>query len=352
MNLYNIINDIGPTNKDYLNISKNHWNSLLKPLNGLGLLEDYICKICSINDSEALNIDKPCIIVMCADNGVVDQNITQVDSSVTKLVTENFTRNLTSVCCMSKHINGTVVPIDIGINKDIYVSGVVNEKIMYGTNDISLQNAMTKKDCERAILVGINAVKMAKEQGFNIIATGEMGIGNTTVCSALASCILNVSPNITTGKGAGLCNSLLMNKINVVKKAIKTNNPNIYDPIDILYKVGGLDIAGLVGVFLGCSYYKIPVVIDGVITLSACSLAFMLNKNVKDYIIPSHISKEPSCRLLLDFLGMTSFINCNMSLGEGTGAVSAISLLQMASSVYHGLPKFTDMNIDKYREFK
>lgn len=351
MNLYNIIDNIHCTNKEYEKKTKKCWNNLLKPLNGLGVLEDYICKISNIQNSVNVNISNPFVVIMCADNGVVKQNVTQVDSSVTKLVTENFTKNLTSVCCMSKNINAKIIPVDIGVNGDIDEKGVLNKKIMYGTNDISKTNAMTVEQCEKAILTGIETVYNLKQQGCNIVATGEMGIGNTTTGSAISSCILNVSPKVTTGKGAGLCDKALLHKISIVEKAIKINKPNKSDAIDILHKVGGLDIAGLVGVFLGCAYYKIPVVIDGVITLVSAALAFMLNKNTVDYMLPSHTTKEPACNLLLEFLNLKPYINCNMSLGEGTGAVSAISLLQMAVNVYKGLPKFYDVNMENYKEF-
>lgn len=352
MELYNIIKKISPTDKNVIFDCKNKWNNLLKPLNGLGVLEELICKVSAINNSLYVDLSKPSVIVMCADNGVVDQNVTQVDSSVTKIVTENFTKGLTSVCLMSKQINAEVFAVDIGVKSDILIDGVIKNKIMYGTNDITKTSAMSKTDCEKAILVGINVVKNIKNKGFNIICTGEMGIGNTTTGSSITSCVLNISPSITTGKGAGLSNESLLHKIDMVKKAISINNPDKGDPIDILHKVGGLDIAGLVGVFLGCAYYKIPVVIDGVITLSAAALAFMLNEHTVDYMIPSHVSKEPSCKLLLEFLGLKPFIDCNMSIGEGTGAVSAVALLQMSSNVYNGLPKFSDRKLHNYKEFK
>lgn len=345
-----IISQIEPLCEDSMRESKARWDNIAKPLSSLGKLETTVIRIAGIQRSVDVVIDKPAVAIMCADNGVVVQGVTQVDSSVTAVVSENLTKASATVCIMSKCVGADVVPVDIGINKDMDVKGLINKKVMYGTNDMTLGSAMSKEQCIKAIEVGIETVVMLKEKGYNIIATGEMGIGNTTTSSAIASVLLSQEVELVTGKGAGLCSEGLTRKINAIKKAIEVNRPKPQDPIDVLYKLGGLDIAGLVGIYLGGAITKTPVLIDGFISGISALLACEIAPLCKNYMIASHVSAEPAGKMVLDALGMTPMITCDMCLGEGTGAVAGLSVIAMGLAVYNEMKDFSQAKIEHYKE--
>ena len=346
-------------NKKALEESKIHWDSIAKPLNSLGLLEEAIIKIAGITGSAKVNLGKKALIVMCADNGVVEENVTQTGQEITASVTENFTKTKATVSIMSKMAGVDLFPVDIGIYRDMEHSlkedediepfRILNRKIAYGTKNMFKESAMSRDQAVKAIEVGIELVRYMKESGYNIIATGEMGIGNTTTSSAIASVLLDENVEKVTGKGAGLSSEGLQRKIYVIKESIKVNNPDMNDPIDVLSKLGGYDIAGLTGVFLGGAIYKIPVVIDGFISAVSALLASRIEPKVINYMIPSHVSKEPAGRMLLDALNLKPFITCEMCLGEGSGAVALFPILDMACAVYNGMSNFEEVGIEAYK---
>ena len=319
---------------DAMKVSEKRWNNIAKPLNGLGLLEEVVIKIAGITRNPNVNLKKRAVVVMCADNGVVEEGVTQTGQEVTAIVAANMVNGETSVNNMAKCVNVDVIPVDIGIAKDMYIDGLIEKKLMYGTKNMTKEPAMTK---------------YLKDKGYGIIATGEMGIGNTTTSSAIAAVLLDRNVEEVTGRGAGLSSSGLDKKINSIKKAIEINNPEKEDPIDVLSKVGGLDIAGLVGVFIGGAALNIPIVIDGFISVVAALVAVKICPKVKGYIIPSHLSKEPAAIAIMEELNLKPFIDCNMCLGEGTGAVAVMPLLDMAMTVYKNMSTFEEINIDKYK---
>ncbi len=338
--LENILKSIAPLDREAEERARQHWLSMAKPLFSLGKLENIITQIAAIKGDEHFSLNKRALIVMCADNGVVAEGVTQTGQEVTAVVTGNFRDKSTSACIMSKYAGVEVFPVDIGVVVD--VAGVTDEKIKvaYGTKNMTKEPAMTRKQAVQAIEVGINKVAELKKAGFDIIATGEMGIGNTTTSSAITAVMLNLPVEAVTGRGAGLSSEGLEKKINAVKMAIALNKPDKNDPIDVLYKVGGLDIAGLTGVFIGGGLYRVPIVIDGFISAVAALLAIRLCPQLKDYILPSHLSKEPACRELFKELGLEPVIHGDMCLGEGTGAVALFPLIDMAYEVYSKLHTF------------
>lgn len=333
-------------------------DNIAKPLRSLGYLEQAIVKIAGMTGNDNVDIKRKALIIMCADNGVVEENVTQVGKEITALVADNFTKKKSTVCIMSSYTKTDIFPVDIGIDSDVVSVNqvipfnILNKKIAFGTKNIYKENAMTRKQSIEAIETGIELVRELKEKGYNIIATGEMGIGNTTTSSAVASVILNKEVEYVTGKGAGLSSEGLERKINVIKHAIEINKPDPKDPIDVLAKVGGFDIAGLMGVFIGGALYKVPIVIDGFISGVAAVLASKMNPLVIDYILPSHVSNEPAGKMILEELGLAPFITCGMFLGEGTGAVALFPLLDMVCNVYNQMSTFNEINMDNYVELK
>lgn len=330
------------------NKARYRWSKVAIPLGSLGKLETYINKIAGIQRTANIDISKPVVCVMCADNGVVAQGVTQTGSDVTGIVAECMAKNESSVCIMAHSIGADVVAVDIGIDHEIFVPGLVNKKVMMGTHDMTKGAVMTRIQSMEAINVGIEMVKNFKKQGYNIIITGEMGIGNTTTSSAVASVLLSKNVEEVTGRGAGLSNEGLNRKVNAIKKAIEINKPDKNDPIDVLCKVGGLDIAGMTGLYIGGAIYDIPVVIDGFISSVSALIAKLLVPGCFEYMIASHVSAEPAGMMMLETIGFEPMITCDMRLGEGTGGVTAVSLLQMGAAVYSSMNEFEDINIEQY----
>lgn len=323
-------------------------DSLTKPLGSLGRLEDIARRIVGITGDLFPKVDKKTVVIMCADNGVVDEGVSSCPKSVTSAVTQNFVKGITGINVFTKHTGADIVVVDMGVDDDIDCPGVLNRKIRKGTWNIAKGPAMEREEAVRAIETGISIVKELKEKGINLLGTGEMGVGNTTTSSAIASVLSNTSVECMVGKGAGLTKEGLYNKIGVVKKAIEVNKPDPADPIDVLAKLGGFDIAGLAGCFIGAAACRIPILIDGFISSAAALTAIKIEPGVKDFIFPSHGSAEPGSKKIMEALGFEPMLNLDMRLGEGTGAALAFHIIDAAMTAYTRMGTFGDAEIDQY----
>ena len=352
MNLSEELKKIKPADEKSMEQARLHWKTVGKPLFSLGKLEDAVIRMAGARGTADYTIRKKGLLILCADNGVVAEGVTQTGQEVTAIVAENFTRRRASVCLMSEVAGVDPFPVDIGMVSD--VPGVTREeyKVAYGTENMVKGPAMTREQAEEAVLVGIRLVKELSEQGYDLIATGEMGIGNTTTSSAVVSVLLEKEVEEVTGRGAGLSSEGLLRKIEAIRKAIEVNRPDREDAIDVLAKVGGFDIAGLAGVFLGGAIYHIPVLIDGFISSAAALCAERICPDAAGYMFASHKSGEPAGGMVLDALGLSPFLECNMSLGEGSGAVAAVPLLEMGLAVYREMGTFDEIHIEQYQEFE
>ncbi|MGN0181978.1 MAG: nicotinate-nucleotide--dimethylbenzimidazole phosphoribosyltransferase [Candidatus Ornithomonoglobus sp.] len=342
MTLSDCLAEIKPVDNLMLERSRQKWLTVAKPLFSLGRLEELVSQIAAISGDIKAAVEKKALVIMCADNGVVREGVTQCDESITAMVTENFTKRRASVSIMAERAGCDLFPVDIGVSVDVPGVTDASKKVRYGTGNIVRGPAMTREECIAAVEVGINMVSELKNKGYKLIATGEMGIGNTTTSAAVTAILLDESPERVTGRGAGLSSEGLERKIAAVKRAIEVNAPEKEDVVEVISRVGGLDIAGLCGVFLGGALYGVPVIIDGFISASAALCAFRLCKAARDYMIPSHVSKEPAGRMVLDALGFAPYIDCGMFLGEGSGAVALMPLIDMASDVYRDMQTFDD----------
>lgn len=348
MKLSQYLTQIKPLDTAAMTLAQQRWDAIAKPLHSLGLLEDAVVNMAGIMGTAQVDIAKRAVVVMCADNGVVAQGVSQTDQSVTAIVTENMTRGVTSVCQMAKLAGAKVVAVDIGCATPVHGDGLVQAAIRRGTADMTQAPAMTREEAEQAILVGIDMVKQLKDQGYQLIATGEMGIGNTTTASAVLSVLLHQSPETMTGRGAGLSSAGLERKKVAIAKAIALHQPDPCDVVEVLSTVGGLDIAGLCGVFLGGAIYRVPVLIDGVISATAALCAKGLCETCVGYMLPSHQSAEPAGGLVLQALGLEAMLHGRMALGEGTGAVAVMPLLDMALAVYSQMDDFDGIGVEAY----
>lgn len=332
--------------------SKQRWNSIAKPIGGLGLLEDMISKIAGIRGTPEVSLFRRDIVIMCADNGVVCEGVSQSDSSVTAAVAKEIAAGRSSVNLLARQFGAEVSAVDIGMCSDVDDRRIINRKIAYGTANIAAGPAMSVEQARRAVSVGIDIAKSLCEHGANIIITGEMGIGNTTTSAAISAAILDMPPENVTGRGAGIDTDGMSRKIRAIDRAIKLNQPDKSDPFDLISKLGGFDIAGMAGLFLGGARFGIPVVIDGVISAVSACLAEMIEPGCRDFMLPSHVSNEPAARLLLERLGLMAPITAGLHLGEGTGGVMLLPLLDGALAVYNGAHRFDDMNMERYIEYK
>ena len=348
MTIEEIKEQIKEVDSESMELAKARWMSIAKPLFSLGKLEDMVVKIAGIKRTPDYEIAKRALIIMCADNGVVQEGVTQTGQDVTAIVADNFTKDATSVCAMCKVAKVDIFPVDIGMVTDVPAVTKIENKVAYGTNNFLEEPAMTREEVMRAIEIGIQQVLERKKEGYEILATGEMGIGNTTTSSAVASVLLEKPAAEVTGRGAGLTSKGLSRKIEVIDQAIAKHRPDSKDAIDILSKVGGLDIAGLTGVFLGGAMYGVPVIVDGFISAIAALCAVQISEKVRDYIIPSHVSKEPAGKMVLEKLEIEPLITCDMCLGEGSGAVAVLPILEMGLQVYKQMGTFQDNQIEQY----
>lgn len=358
LSLNEVCDRIASIDKQIIKNSKAHWDSIAKPIEGLGRMEELVTRIAGAQGDVNADIGKKAVVVFCADNGVVKKGVTQVDSSVTGNIVRSLVRGTASVAVMAKQAGADCFVADVGVLTD--EEGAINLKLMHGTNDISEGPAMTREIAIKTMENAANLIFDLKDKGYKIVATGEAGIGNTTTTAAVASALLGLDPEITTGKGSGLTDAALLNKIEVIKKSLSVNgHANVSRnnkeagkqrdfAIDVLYKVGGLDIAAMAGAYLGAAACGMPIVMDGVISSVAALVAYMINPLVKDYIIPSHMSSEPAMVKICEILGIEPVVYAGMHLGEGTGAVLMLAMLDNVISVYHDGASFETIDVDQY----
>lgn len=345
MTLQETIEKIRPLSREAMDAAWKRWNDTSIPLHSLGKLQDAVVRIAGMLRTPKVALDKKALVVMCADNGVVEEGISQSGQEVTKIIAENFLREKATAAIFCRKSGADVFPVDIGIASDTILP---NYKVAYGTKNFAKEPAMTKEQAVRAIEVGIHMAEKLYDQGYRILATGEMGIGNTTTSSAMTAAFTGVSVEKVTGRGAGLSSAGLDKKIRVIQDALNHYRPDATDALGVLSAVGGFDIAGMAGVFLGGAALGIPVVVDGFISGVAAMTAAILCPEAKSYMFASHLSQEPASALVLEELGLEGFMDCGMRLGEGSGAVLLFPILDMAIEVYRGVASFEENSMEHY----
>lgn len=333
--------------KKAMDNAKNFLDNLCKPLGSLGTLEDIVIQLCGIREEMVYNINKKTIVIMCSDNGIVEEGVSSCPKEVTATVTENFIKGTTGVCALSKFFNSDLTVVDIGVDKDFLTKDIINKKIMYGTRNMIKGPAMSRQEAIKAIECGIEIVEELVGKGYDLIGTGEMGIGNTTTSATVIAALTDLDSELIVGRGSGLTEEALEKKKDIVKKVLEINKPNKDDAIDVISKVGGLDIAGLCGVFLGGAIYRVPIVVDGLISSAAALCAFKLCNESKDFMIPSHLSKEPGADYVMKELGLNPMLNLGMRLGEGTGCTIAFSIIESAIYTANNMESFENSGVIK-----
>lgn len=338
--------------------AKERQKILAKPTGALGRLEDISVHMAGITGRVKNEIKKKAIVIMSADNGVVEEGVASAPQSVTLSQTINFTRGLTGVSSMAKHFGidllvidmGVKLPIPDGLYTDSPVEGdrltrkILRRSLGKGTRNLAVEPAMTREQALTAILEGVSAAEAVKACGYDILGIGEMGIGNTTTSSCVLAALTGSKAADVVGRGGGLGDEGLAKKVATVRKAAAGCEGD--DVIDILAKVGGFDICAMTGAFLGAAYYRLPVVVDGYISCVAALAATKLAPNAVNFMFGSHLSKEQGYKIAAEAIGLTPYFDLGMRLGEGSGCPISFNIIETACAAMNGMATFEEGAID------
>lgn len=338
---------IQPLDEKAMALAQQRLDSLTKPRGSLGVLENLAVQVAGIMGNPMPAISKKAVVVMAGDHGVVDEGVSAFPQAVTKQMVANFIRGGAAINVIGRKVGAQVQVVDVGIKGEVDIGGVMQKKVKNGTRNMAVEPAMTREEAIRAMEVGIEVAQEFATKGVNLFGTGEMGIGNTTPSSALLAVFGGFPVEEITGRGTGIDDGRLRLKINTIKRAIEINKPNPEDPIDVLAKVGGLEIAGLVGLIIGAAAQNVPVIIDGFISSGAALTAVRITPLTKGYMIPSHISQEPGHRRMLETIGLDPILHLQMRLGEGTGACIAMELVEIALGILHEMATFSEAEVEE-----
>ena len=346
LDLNRMIQKIVPVLPEKLAQAQSQLDSLTKPPGSLGRLEELGARYAAIKGLDSPRVRQKAVYVFAADHGVAGQGVSAYPSEVTPQMVFNFLKGGAAINVLAKHFNAEVSVVDMGVNYDFGdTPKLLNKKIAMGTADLSRGPSMTRPQAEKAIQVGVDLACGAVERGVDILGAGDMGIANTTASVAIVAALAQRPVKEITGRGTGIDDQTLQTKIDMVEKALQINRPDLNDPLDVLAKVGGFEIAGICGFILGSAVSHTPVVIDGLISGAAALIAQRLNPAVGDYMFMSHRSKEPAHTVVLDQIQQEPLFDFGMRLGEGTGAVVGMSLLEAGVKIFSEMATFEDAGV-------
>ena len=324
--------------------------NLTKPSGSLGLLEAISIRICGMRSEVPSTLGDKVVILCAADHGVVEEGVSAYPQEVTGQMLLNFSSGKAAINVLARHVGAMVVLVDVGTLADVEHPLVITKKVRKGTANLTAGPAMSRAEAEKAIAVGIEVAEQEIAKGAGIIATGDMGIGNTTPSSALVSALTGIPVRQVVGRGTGIDDDRLEKKVDVIERALALNRPSMEDPIGVLAKVGGLEIGALAGVMLAGAMRRVPMVVDGFISGAAALLAVRIHPGVKEYLFPSHLSEEPGHVIVLENLGLKPLIDLGMRLGEGTGAVLAMPIIEAAVKILSEMATFEEAGVSRKSE--
>lgn len=343
----NLIAQIQPINKEMGQKVREYIDTLTKPPGSLGRLEEIAIKLAEITSEHFPVVTPPGVIVFAADHGVVEEGVSAFPQEVTVQMVMNFLNNGAAINVFSRQNGAMFEVVDIGVAADINAHGVVNRKVRYGTANFCKQDAMTREEVEKAILVGYERAEKMIQQGCKCLILGEMGIGNTTPSSAILGVLSGQEVSALVGVGTGIASEKIIHKQKVISRALKERKPDRNDPIDILAKVGGLEIAGMTGAMLAGAANRVPILLDGFICTISALLAKEICRAAGDYMIAGHRSVEPGHEIALRLLEKKPILDLDLRLGEGSGAAVAFPILQSAVLMLKEMATFTAAGISK-----
>ena len=340
------IKSIRPVKDEWYDTAQKHLDNLTKPPGSLGRLEEFARRLVAITEDARPILDKKVIFTFAGDHGIVDEGVSAYPKEVTPQMVFNIVAGGAAINVLSRHAGSDVVVVDIGVDHDFgTVEGLVDRKVMRGTRNFAKGPAMTREEAVKCIECGIELADSYALKGYRIVGTGEMGIGNTTPSSAIVAVLTGSPVAEVTGRGTGISDDALSRKARVIEEAIRLNNPDPKDAIDVLSKGGGTVIGGIAGLVLGAASRRIPVVVDGFISTAGALIAHSIQPSVKDYMFAAHQSVERGHRMALQAMGLTPILDLGMRLGEGTGAALAMLLIEGGLKIYEEMATFAEAGV-------
>ena len=346
-----VINGIQELDHERMRKTQGALDNLTKPIGSLGRLEELARLIAGITGKKNPTLQKKVIFTLAADHGIMEEGVSAYPKEVTAQMVYNFINGGAGINVLARHIGAKVVVVDMGVAEKIKISAkggnFKDKKIGFGTKNMAKEPAMTRDEAVRSIRAGIEIFEEEKTGGIDIVGIGEMGIGNTSSASAISACFTGKSVYELTGRGTGIDDAALKNKIAVISRALEINKPDRNDPIDVLSKVGGFEIGGLAGIILAAASSRVPVVIDGFISTAAALIASGIEPKTRDHMIASHCSVESGHKIILKHLNLKPILDLNLRLGEGTGAALGISIIDAAVKILNEMATFKGANVSE-----
>lgn len=354
MELNTIISAITNTNGKFAEQAQQRLDNLTKPQGSLGRLEEFAKQLVAITENPMPDIDKKVVFTFAGDHGVAEEGVSAFPKEVTPQMVLNFINGGAGINVLARHTGAEVVVVDIGVDYDFGnnppsppfskggLGGFISRKVVSGTKNMRKGPAMTREEAVKCIQVGIELANEYAKRGYKIFGTGEMGIANTTPSSAITSIVTGKYVEDITGRGTGINDDAWKNKVQVIKDSISINKPDPSDPIDLLAKVGGTEIAGIAGLIIGAAANKVPVVIDGFISTAGALIAYLIEPKTKDYMFAAHMSQEVGHRAILEKIGLKPILDLDMRLGEGTGAALAMLVIEAGLKIYKEMATFAE----------
>lgn len=345
------ISKIGQLDRNLMNKAQERLDNLTKPQGSLGRLEELAKLIVGITREEDPVLKNKVIFTLAGDHGVTEEGVSAYPKEVTPQMVYNFLRGGAGINVLANHVGAKVIVVDLGVAMDLQpCPGLVIKKVNHGTKNMAKGPAMTREEAIKSIEAGIDVFENEFRKGIDIIGTGDMGIANTTPSSAIAALFTGRPVEDVTGRGTGINDDSLKNKVDVIKRAIDINKPDAKDAIDVLSKVGGFEIGGLAGIIIAAAAKRVPVVIDGFISGAAALIAYHIEPRVKDYMIAGHCSVENGHKIVLDHMGLKPILDLNLRLGEGTGAALCISLVEAGIKIMTQMASFKSAGVSEKTE--
>lgn len=324
---------------------KEKLDGLAKPIEGLGQLESLAIKLAGIQNSTDLNVKNRCCLLFAADHGVVEEAVSATPKEVTALQSINSVEKTTTIGVLTKLFNCDLLVTDVGVDYDFDEPRIINRKIANGTKNMLFEDAMTRKQAEQSIQIGMEIAQQAISRGNDVLLIGELGIANTSSASAIIAASLQLPAEKVVGRGSNISDQRLLHKIAIVKETLKKRSPNSEDAIDILSKVGGFEIGAMTGAILQAANSGIPIILDGFLTYSACILAQKFIPDIGKHVIASHASHELGTKLSLQALNLEANFNLDLAVGEGSGAALLLPWLDAIDSLLKNMATLKDLNV-------
>ena len=347
--LANILETINPIEETFKSAAQAKIDSKTKPIGSLGKIEDLAVKLCLIQRTLDPIVQRKFMFVFAADHGVVEEGVSAYPAEVTPQMVQNFLQGGAAINVFCRHHGIDMKVVDMGVNADFQEHPLlIDLKVRKGTRNFASERAMTKQEAVQALKNGMIAfLNEYESKGIDTVGLGDMGIGNTTSSSAIISVVTGLSPELAAGRGTGIDNDTLKHKAHVIQKAIYFHNPDPTDGLDILLKIGGLEIGGIAGAILAAASKRVTIVLDGLISTAGALIAALVNPHVKDYLIAGHRSVEPAHQAALSYLELEPVLDLKMRLGEGTGAALAIGILEVAAKIMTEMASFEEAGVSK-----